>query len=146
MSQNIKIELNPRTDKNDSIIFMGRTKAPMVLKFKKGVIFFIFLSEDGSEELQIGLARPDSDFSSLRKRISLDGSLDRIIVPLVSKEDDHGKIYYMSLIQDEVELDLSDGYLFFVFNSIQGKEEMHIVKNKEMKEKKEPEIYRIANH
>lgn len=52
-SKNLTIDLIPRTDKNKKIFHVGKLKAPVLIDCKEGVVFLIYTSEDGSEELQI---------------------------------------------------------------------------------------------
>jgi hypothetical protein len=141
MFPNLKIELDPREDRYNNIIHIGRNQSPISLKFKKGVAFLIFLSEEGNEELHIACAKTGSQCDSIKKRIHADGTLDRYVVKLEHREDEKGRSFYIGIVQDDnLEIDFSDGYIFFVFSSKQGKEELHITKNKEQQVREKPEV------
>ena len=55
MSNNIKIELQGRPDKNGQVFFVGKIKAPILIDCSEGAVFLIYTSEAGSEEMQIAL-------------------------------------------------------------------------------------------
>lgn len=137
----LRIDLESRPDRNQQPIYLGKIEAPITLNFKKGTAFFIFNSEPGCEEIKISKAIPGSPCSPIRKSFKADGSLDRYHVSLEKKMDTDGCTYYMALIQDDtIELDFSDGFLFFVFTSKLGAEQIQIVKNNQMFEKTDNEI------
>lgn len=138
--QNFKIELNPKEDKDLNLLYFAKIKAPMYLSFAKGIAFFVFLSEDGAEEMHISCARHGSACPPLKKKTFSDGSIDRYLIKLEKRIDENDNPYYFALARDEqLELDLSQGYLFFIFTSKLGKEEIQIMKDKETKY---PEIVR----
>jgi hypothetical protein len=61
---NAKIDLQPREDKNGKIYYIGKLEAPMTITLdaKDGVVFMVFVSEEGQEQLQIGpLKKKDRD-------------------------------------------------------------------------------------
>lgn len=53
MSNNIKIELTPRTDSSNNIYFVGKLFAPVLIDCREGATFLIFISEEGAEQMQI---------------------------------------------------------------------------------------------
>lgn len=137
----LRIDLESRPDRNQQPIYLGKIEAPITLNFKKGTAFFIFNSEPGCEEIKISKATPGSACSPIRKSFKGDGSLDRYHIILEKKMDTDGCTYYMALVQDDtIELDFSDGFLFFVFTSKSGAEQIQIVKNNLSFEKSDTEI------
>lgn len=119
------ILLDPKTDRDQNIYHVGRIQGPAKLNFKEGVIFLAFLSEEGDEELKISCAKPGSICDTVRRKMD-DGTVERYVIALQRRED-----YYMALVQDDnLELDLKDGYVFFVFTSSEGSEQLHIMKNR----------------
>ena len=129
---NTKVELDPRPDQYGNIFHVGRNASPFLLRFKKGVIFFVFISEFGNEELHIGCAKSGSQCDSIKKRMSSDGPVDRYVIRLERREDENSKTYFTGIVQDDsLELDMESGFVFFVFTSKPGKEELHITKNRE---------------
>lgn len=133
---NLKIELDPRPDRNDNIFHIGRIQAPCSLRFKKGITFFVFLSEAESEELHIGCAKPGSPLSSVKRGLADTGTLDRVFVNLEQKSDAEGKPYYMAVVQDDtLEIDLEErGAIFMIFTSVPGKEQLQIIKNQQQQQ------------
>lgn len=54
MSNNrLKIELDSKIDKNGQKYYVGRMKSPISLNCENGIVFMVFISEEGEEELQI---------------------------------------------------------------------------------------------
>lgn len=51
--KNLTIDLRPRTDSQKNIFYVGKLEAPVLIDCSKGVTFLIFVSEDGSQQLQI---------------------------------------------------------------------------------------------
>ncbi len=144
----MKIELDPREDKYQNIYHVGRIQSPVLLRFKKGIVFFVFTSEEGAEEIHVGCAKSGSECSSVKKRLAEDGSVDRYVIELKKREDADQKTYYIGVVQDDsIELPLEDGYVFFVFTSKNGGEELHITKNKEQSVREmssvNPEVIRV---
>lgn len=128
-----KIDLDPREDRYSNTFHVGRNQSPFTLKFKKGVVFFVFLSEEGSEELHIGCARPGSQCDTIKRRLATNGDVDRYVIKLERHTDESNKTYFMGIVQDDnIELSMDDGFVFFVFSSKEGEEELHITKNKEV--------------
>jgi hypothetical protein len=53
MSNNLKIELKTRKDKNGNTFYLGKLRVPALIDLKDGCVFIIYTSELGCEELQI---------------------------------------------------------------------------------------------
>ena len=122
-----KVELEARFDKNDATYFIGKCRAPMPLQFKKGVVFFIFTSDEGGEELHIACPKLNSQFVSPKKTLREDGTVDRVYVNLERKLDVDKNPYYLGVVQDDnLELSLSEGLVFLVYTSKAGAEQLQI--------------------
>lgn len=52
-NKNLSIELRPRKDKNGQIFFVGKLEGPFTIECKEGVVFLVYVSEAGAEELQL---------------------------------------------------------------------------------------------
>lgn len=52
-NKNLVIELKPREDKHKQIYYVGKIEAPVLIDCREGVVFLIYVSESGAEELQI---------------------------------------------------------------------------------------------
>lgn len=52
-NKNLAIELRARKDKDGMVFYVGKIKAPMLIDCKDGVVFLIFVSDQGDEQLQI---------------------------------------------------------------------------------------------
>lgn len=144
-----KIELTAREDKFGDVYYFGTVGAPSTLSLKKGAVFFIFTSEEDQEELQIAVPKPGSRFSTLKKAVSSDGTIERIYINLEKKIDENGNPYYFAAVQDSgVELPMDEGLLFFAFTAKDGKEQLQISRNIQAEknpykgERNAPEVYR----
>lgn len=51
--EKLRVTLFAKKDKNQKTYYVGKSKFPGMINFAKGVVFIIFTSEEGSEELQI---------------------------------------------------------------------------------------------
>lgn len=54
-NNNLTIDLKPRKDKDGMIFYVGKLETPALIDCSKGVVFLIFISDQGDEQLQIGL-------------------------------------------------------------------------------------------
>jgi hypothetical protein len=54
MSDNLKIDLEERVDSQGQKYFIGKLKSPITIDCKDGVVFLVFASQEGLEQLQIG--------------------------------------------------------------------------------------------
>lgn len=52
-SNNLKVTLKSRTDKDKRTFYVGKVKFPGMIDATKGLTFLVFTSDEGEEELQI---------------------------------------------------------------------------------------------
>lgn len=52
-NKNLTIDLKARKDKDGMIFYVGKIKAPVMVDCTNGVVFLIFVSDQGDEQLQI---------------------------------------------------------------------------------------------
>jgi hypothetical protein len=123
VTHNLKIDLEPREDKDENIYYLGRLKFPGRICLSEGVTFLVFLSEDGNEELQLAINdKEHTTFSKYSRRA------DRLKVSIESRPDQFGKTFYVAKIRVNGYLDCSkEEVVFLVFNSKQGFEELQVV-------------------
>jgi hypothetical protein len=53
MSKNLQVDLKKTQDRNGSFYYIGKIKCPATIDLKDGIVFLIFTSEEGEEQLQI---------------------------------------------------------------------------------------------
>lgn len=132
----LRIDLTSRSDKNGQKYYIGKLESTVTLNLKKGTVFFVFNSEQENEELRIGKASPGTVCSSVKKSVKTDGTIDRYFIDLETKIDENQQTYYMAKVQDDnIEINFEEGYLFFAFTSIVGKETLQIVRKSLSSEK-----------
>jgi hypothetical protein len=54
-SKNITIDLKARRDKDGMVFYVGKVKAPVLIDCSQGVVFLVFVSDQGDEQIQIAL-------------------------------------------------------------------------------------------
>lgn len=54
-NKNLCINLIPRQDVDGNIFYVGKLKVDATLNFKRGCAFLVFVSEEGTEQLQISM-------------------------------------------------------------------------------------------
>jgi hypothetical protein len=52
-NNNLTIDLKSKKDRDGQTFYVGKLKTPMLIDCSKGVTFLVFVSDKGSEELQI---------------------------------------------------------------------------------------------
>ncbi|HVI40123.1 MAG TPA: hypothetical protein VM577_05645 [Anaerovoracaceae bacterium] len=123
-NNHLKIELNPREDKNKQIFYLGKLRFPGFIDCSNGATFLIFISEDGEEELQI--APLDKDNGSFSQHTA---TSDRVKISLESKKDQYGKTFYFCKVRlgGLIQCNKPEGAAFIVFTAKPGSEELQIV-------------------
>jgi len=119
---NLKVELDPREDKEEQIYYLGKIKTPIEINCRKGLTFLIFTSSEGEEELQI--APLDKEHRNLNQYTNRQ---DRLKIALSTRKDKLGKEFFIGKIQLNGTIDCSNGVSFLVFTSKIGSEELQIV-------------------
>jgi hypothetical protein len=120
---NLKIQLDPREDRDNNIFYIGRLSFPGVIYFDSGVTFLVFLSESGEEEVQITKNnKENSTYSKFSRRD------DRLKIELDTRKDQYGKTFYIAKLKFNGSIDCSSNdIVFIVFNSKEGEEELQVV-------------------
>lgn len=54
-NKNVTIDLKARKDIDGQTFYVGKVKAPVLVDCSLGVVFLIFVSDKGEEQLQIAL-------------------------------------------------------------------------------------------
>lgn len=54
-NKNLTIDLKARKDKDGMVFYVGKIEAPVLIDCSKGVVFLIFVSDKGDEQLQVAL-------------------------------------------------------------------------------------------
>lgn len=118
---NLKVDIDPREDKDKNIYYLGKLHVPMKIDASKGVAFLVFISEDGAEQLQIAHVDVEQNFFAKCKIFD-----DKIKVKLEKREDKNNQIFYLAKLKFNGSIDLSESS-FVVFVSKPGSEELQIV-------------------
>lgn len=140
VTSNLKIELEPRTDKEEQTYYLGRLKFPGTINLSDGVTFLIFTSDLGEEELQIAINnKENSTFSKYSLRN------DRIKVDLDEREDQYGKVFYVAKLNLDGVISCKSDLVFLIFLSKKGSEELQIVGDINIDGKEKRNNYRKQN-
>ena len=54
-NKNITIDLKARKDVDGQTFYVGKVKAPVLIDCSVGVVFLVFVSDKGDEQLQIAI-------------------------------------------------------------------------------------------
>jgi hypothetical protein len=60
-NKNVTIDLKARQDKDGMVFYVGKIKAPILIDCSQGAVFLVFVSDQGDEQLQIGLMNKETD-------------------------------------------------------------------------------------
>lgn len=130
------IRLTKVLDNNGKPYYIGKLQFPGKLEFECGASFFVFVSEEGYEELQIAPLDP-----ARRKNTRRDGATmtsGRFTIDLEPMVDRNGHTYYVGEAIGLAKLDLRKGIFFAIFLSKPGYEEIQIQKLNHKPKKKYP--------
>lgn len=120
-----RVELTKiQRDANGQPYYIGRMQFPGTLEFKCGASFFVFVSEEGVEELQIAPLDPARRSKSTRDGAYMHGG--RFAIDLHPMMDQRGRTYYVGEAIGLLDLKLRNGIFFTVFLSKPGQEEIQI--------------------
>ena len=143
VTSNLCVELEPRFDKLENIYYLGKLTYPGTLDLSKGISLIIFLSESGSEQLQ--LCRNNTENTIFSKYIKKN---DRLNIELATREDQYKQTYYIAKIQVNGYIDCNKELVFLVFNSRQNSEQIQLVGdiryNDKLIQKKQVEVIYAA--
>lgn len=132
VTHNLKIELEPREDKEERIYYLGRLQFPGKLYLNKGATFLVFLAEEGMEEIQIAVNdKEHTTFSKYSKRA------DRMKIALDSRQDQFKNVFFVAKVQLNGYIDCGSEVVFLAFISKTGHEELQIVGDIQMDNKKD---------
>ena len=68
VDEDIVVRLEKRLDANDKPYFIGRIRSPIDIACKDGVVFLLFISEEGNEEMHIKGYAPKKKMAMARGR------------------------------------------------------------------------------
>ena len=60
-NKNLTIDLKTRKDIDGQTFYVGKLKCPVVIDCREGVVFLVFVSDKGEEQLQIALMDKKED-------------------------------------------------------------------------------------
>lgn len=118
---NLKIELDPRLDKEEEVYYLGRLKAPILIDMSEGATFLIFLSDSGTEELQIAVNNKENTTFS---RYNIRGN--KMKIRLDKRNDKDGKTFYVCKVRHPGKINCLSEACFLAFISKEGNEELQI--------------------
>lgn len=118
---NLRVEVDPRLDKEEEVYYIGRLKAPVSIDLTEGVTFLVFLSKSGEEELQIA---PNDKENTTFSRYTIRGN--KIKIRLDRREDKDGKVFYVCKVRHPGRVNCLNEACFMVFTSRQNNEELQI--------------------
>jgi hypothetical protein len=131
MMDPLKVELEPKTDRDSKIWHLGKQKHPTILKLNKGVDFYIYLSdsEEGLNQIHI-VSSSSNEYYDPRKylspRIIRSNNINSNLgIDLEKKSIDGIEFFHGTLKHDGV-LDFNNGISFLVFTADEGSEQLQI--------------------
>jgi hypothetical protein len=60
-NKNLTLDLKSRKDVDKNTFYVGKLKFPGTIDCSKGVVFLVFTSDQGEEQLQIGMMDDESE-------------------------------------------------------------------------------------
>jgi hypothetical protein len=120
------IYLREKTDKDGNPFFIGKLQIPCTLEFDKGIVFMVFVSDKGEEEIQFApldprrLRRAKENSSSFGVR---GGRLCIDLHPVIDKDNE---TFYVGEAIGPINMNLRQGIFLTVFLSREGKEELQM--------------------
>lgn len=60
-SKNLTIDLKTRKDVDKNVFYVGKVKFPGTIDCSKGVVFLVFTSDQGQEQLQIAMMDDEAE-------------------------------------------------------------------------------------
>ncbi len=126
-NMNMSFPLSPLESKVDGGIFYLSNRFPKFsLDFNEGYVFFVFLSEEGMEEIQIGRLDQETTKFSRYEVIQKDG-VDKVKFKIYPKTDVDGKTYFVGTLKFPAEMTFNtDDGSIMVFTSVPGSEAVQL--------------------
>jgi hypothetical protein len=119
-----KIELvKMEADRNGSPYYIGKRQFPGTYEFEHGISFMAFVSEEGTEELQISPLDPSRVTTNNNETRLNNGKIYINMHPMIDK---NRNVYYVGEAIGPVKISLLEGVFFTLFVSRQGYEELQI--------------------
>jgi hypothetical protein len=118
------IQLIKNIDDYGNPFYIGKLQFPGKLEFECGASFFVFVSEEGYEELQIAPLDPRRRKKTRRDGVTMTSG--RFTIDLEPMMDRNGQTYYVGEAIGLGKLDLRRGIFFTIFLSKPGREEIQI--------------------
>lgn len=123
-SNSMQVTLSSLLDRNGNIYHIGRVNFPGYIDCNDGVVFLIFLSEEGEETLHITtINNENTTYSQVTRRP------DRIKIPLESRMDQNNKKFFLCKLQTKGFIDCRNPVTFLIYTSKEGSEELQIISN-----------------
>jgi hypothetical protein len=121
----LRVNLVRLTDDHDNDYFVGKLQFPGDLQFKKGISFMVFVSEQGTEELQIGPVDERKQSPKVLQNRGIRTS-NKIHIDLHALTDAYNKRYYLGEARGPMHIECEDGIFIAIFTSREGQEELQI--------------------
>jgi len=118
---NLKIDINPKFDKDDNVYHIGKLKAPISIDLSQGVTFLIFLAVSGEEELQIAVNDKESANFSRLKVVK-----NKIKIEMDKRVDKDDRAYYVCKVRYPGVINCFEEACFLAFTSREENEELQI--------------------
>lgn len=67
MTRKLTIPLEKKKDQDGKTYYLAKVEFPGTISFKEGVAFFIFTSDEGEEEMQIGNVRNETSQNNKKR-------------------------------------------------------------------------------
>lgn len=120
------VKLLKKTDANDQSFYIGKLQFNGTLDFRdNGLLFMIFVSEDGCEEMQIGVLDPKKK-KKFWQGENLEKLGDRISLSLKPFIDKDGNTNFIGEAEGDVVIDMKQGAFFTIFTSIKSRAQLQI--------------------
>jgi len=121
----LRVNLFRLTDSESNPYFVGKLQFPGDLNFKRGISFMVFVSETGSEELQIGPVDERKQSGKVLQNRGIRTS-NKIHIDLHSLLDSNDNKFYLGEARGPMHIECEDGIFIAIFLSREGHEELQI--------------------
>lgn len=128
-SAKLIIPMHRVIDRDGNPYYIGKLQFPGVIDLGEGASIMLFTSEEGAEELQIGILDPRKRSGKVRKtsRGSVGGTEGKIRIDLHAVKDSKGRTFYIGEVVAPVIIGCKrKGIFFSAFTAQPGVEEIQI--------------------